>query len=187
MHWFQTNVFILICQSGCSHLSREAQTVLSTKTSTTSSGRTPRCSWARCELLAFQCVLGLPWGLDLAGHVWIFSPGRCPGGAVARCPNHLSWFLLINSRSTPSSSPYLSGSVVRTVFTVIGMCVVRSPASAVYMLKCTSAGYWNTTCSWYCMFGLWRVGATLHRQSLSITCEWVNADLFHVKHFEWLR
>lgn len=45
-------------------------------------------------------------GLLQVGHAQNISPGRCPGGVLARCPNHITWLLSMqrSSDSTPSYS-----------------------------------------------------------------------------------
>ncbi len=92
----------------CSIPSREPQTLLSSATSTSSSGGIPKASR---EMKSLQHVLGLPWGLLLDGHAQNTYPGRCLGGILTRCPNHLNWLLSTwrSSGSTLSSIIKLPG------------------------------------------------------------------------------
>ncbi|KAJ0069946.1 hypothetical protein NL108_017521 [Boleophthalmus pectinirostris] len=73
---------------GGSSLSRDSQTFLSTHTSSSSSGGTPRCSQASPETLSLQRVLGLPRGLLV--ECTKNTSEHCPGGIRSRCPSHLS-------------------------------------------------------------------------------------------------
>lgn len=43
--------------------------------------------------LSSMFVLGLPRGILVVGHAQNTSSRRCPGGNLAKCPNHLNWLL----------------------------------------------------------------------------------------------
>ena len=60
--------FLSLCCRGSS-LSKESQTSLSLATSSSFSGGLPRGSQDRQDIYSLQCVLGLPKGFCLVGHV----------------------------------------------------------------------------------------------------------------------
>jgi len=61
-----------------------------------------RCQAVR-DIKPLRRVLSLPLDRFPTGRTWTTSKGRRPGGILIRCPNHLSWLLLMWGRSGSTS------------------------------------------------------------------------------------